>query len=106
MSGSIDERRPPPAAAHAAPPLPEQTFFADPIVDRLMGVTMALAAEVYILRRRVQQLERLQQLSVPVATGADVRAADPAEAEQQDAAAFAARLLQPLIDEQQSRGSS
>ena len=85
-------------------PRPEQTFFADPAVDRLLGVTMALAAEVYLLRSRVRTLERAQR-----AAGHDVDAAGAlstaaAEAERADAAAFVAHLLEPVLGEQQSRG--
>jgi hypothetical protein len=36
---------------------PEQTFFADPALDRLYGVVWALATEVYVLRDRVGLLE-------------------------------------------------
>ena len=35
-------------------PRPEQVFFADPAIDRMMGVVMALAGEVYVLRDRVR----------------------------------------------------
>jgi hypothetical protein len=37
----------------------EQQFFDDKVVDRLMGVVMALAAEVYILKDRERALEQL-----------------------------------------------
>jgi hypothetical protein len=37
----------------------EQQFFDDRVVDRLMGVVMALAAEVYILKDRERVLEQL-----------------------------------------------
>jgi len=37
---------------------PEQQFFDDPAMDRLMGTVMALAQEHYILRDRVRALER------------------------------------------------
>ena len=53
-----------------------------------MGVTMALAAEVYILRERLRALE-----------GPAGDAATPKE----DAAAFAERILSPLRGEQQSK---
>lgn len=72
---------------------PEQTYFADPALDRLMGVTMALAAEVYVLRSRLLALE---------ARTAGVASDDPAPEE--DAAAFVRRLCEPLLGEQQSRG--
>lgn len=69
--------------------LPEQTFFADPAIDRLMGVTIALAAEVYALRERLRALEG---------------AASGGDAPNEDAAAFVARILEPLRGEQQSKG--
>ena len=41
---------PDPAAASSFTPRPEQIFFPDPSVDRAMGILMALATEVYVLR--------------------------------------------------------
>jgi hypothetical protein len=38
--------------------IPEQTFFADPALDRAFGFVVALADEVYVLRDRVGALER------------------------------------------------
>ena len=35
---------------------PEPSFFADPALDRVMAITMALAAEVFVLRQQVQRL--------------------------------------------------
>lgn len=76
-----------------APPRPEQTFFADPALDRLMGVTMALAAEVYVLRSRLFALEARLPGAVPAAAPAD-----------EDAAAFVRRLCEPLLGAQQAKG--
>lgn len=76
-----------------AAPRPEQTFFADPAIDRLLGVTMALAAEVYVLRSRLLALES--------------HATDGAravETPEEDAAAFVRRLCGPLLGVQQARG--
>jgi hypothetical protein len=50
---------PDPAAANSFTPRPEQTFFPEPAVDRAMGVIMALATEVYVMRDRQFALERL-----------------------------------------------
>ncbi len=36
---------------------PEQTFFADPAMDRAMGLIMTLAAELYVTRDHVRVLE-------------------------------------------------
>lgn len=81
-------------------PLPEQTFFADPAIDRLMGVTMALAAEVYMLRSRLRSFERAGNFP----RGIVEPTAEEAEADRRDAEAFVAHLLQPVLGEQQARG--
>lgn len=74
------------------PPLTEQTFFADPAIDRLFAVTMTLAAEVHVLRSRVRELESRLGLASEALT--------PDE----DADAFAARLLAPLAGVQEATG--
>ena len=38
-------------------PRAEQTFFADPAIDRLVGMVFALTAEVHVLRDRMKLLE-------------------------------------------------
>jgi hypothetical protein len=38
-------------------PQAEQTFFADPAVDRLLGMVFSLTAEVHVLRDRLALLE-------------------------------------------------
>ena len=60
------------------------TFFADPADDRLFGVVMELAQEVYVLRQRVRALE-----------------GQPAE-EAQGRDAFVSRVLVPLTYETES----
>ena len=40
-----------------------QTFFSDPAIDRLVNVTLSLAAEVQILRDRQRALESLLRRS-------------------------------------------
>ena len=37
------------------------TFFADPQVDKLMAIVMALAGEVSVLRERLDTVERLAE---------------------------------------------
>lgn len=39
----------------------DPTFFADPAIDRVMGVVLAMATELYVTRDRLQALE--QQLA-------------------------------------------
>ena len=73
----------------------EQLFFDNPAVDGLMGVLMALATEHYVLRDRVRFLE--QQL----ASSGHIAAAE-FSSPQEDAAAFTAELLRPLLGIQES----
>jgi hypothetical protein len=39
--------------------VPDLSFFRDPAVDRVLGVVLELAAEVYVLRDRIRTLEHL-----------------------------------------------
>ena len=92
----------------AASARPEQSFFPDPAIDRVLGVVMALATEVYVLRDRVRALE--VQL---VAGGTVDRTALDAEpdaaalaAVRADRDAFVQHLMQPLLGQQASKGST
>ena len=106
MANSVDSQpsSEPAVTARADLHLPEQTFFSDPVLDRLMGITMALAAEVYILRSRLRTLERSQRRAGHDPADTSELSTAEAEAERQDAAAFVAHLLEPAIGEQQARG--
>ena len=44
-------------------PAAEQNFFPDPALDRMMGMLMALAAEVFVLRREVRRLATGEELA-------------------------------------------
>jgi hypothetical protein len=87
------------AMSASAEPRPEQTFFADPALDRLMGVVMALATEVYVLRDRLRALEARLAESGTLRPGA--LDADPSPEELAASAAereaFVANLLEPLL---------
>ena len=84
--------------------IPEQTFFADPALDRAFGVVMALAQEVWVLRDRVAAMEaQLAERGVlDVARLDEEPRGDPRAAERE---AFVAHLMQNLLGEQQSKGS-
>jgi len=73
----------------------EQLFFDDPAVDGLMGVVMALATEHYVLRDRLRLLE--EQL----ARSGHIHGAE-FPSPQEDAEAFTAELLRPLLGIQES----
>jgi hypothetical protein len=86
---------------------PEQVFFDDPAVDGLMGVLMSLATDHYVLRDRVQVLERQLVKSGHVEAAA-LEAAPMSEetaAANDDAAAFANELLRPLLGLQETLGT-
>jgi hypothetical protein len=89
-------------------PLPEQTFFADPAIDRVLGVAMTLAAEVWVLRDRLRALETLLAASgqlAPCALDAYVPSTEEAEAIAKDRDAFVAALMENLLGRQVSKGA-
>ncbi len=89
------------------PSRPEQTFFADPAVDRVLGVVMALATEVYVLRDRVRAMEA-QLTARGALDGAELdREPDGAvlAASRADREAFVQHLMQPLLGQQVSKGA-
>jgi hypothetical protein len=65
--------------------MPDITFFRDPAVDRVLGVVMELAEEVYALRERVRVLQ-----------------GGSPEADTAGRDAFVARILLPLTYEADS----
>lgn len=87
---------------------PEQTFFEDPATDRLMGVVVALATEVWVMRDRMQALER--QLEATGALDRDALDAEPSveevAASAEDRAAFTAHLMDNLLGQQVSKGAT
>ena len=86
---------------------PEQTFFPDPAVDRVLGIVMALATEVYVLRDRTRALEAqlaTRGLVDSTALDAEPDAASLA-ATRADRDAFVQHLMQPLLGQQVSKGA-
>jgi hypothetical protein len=88
-------------------PRPEQTFFADPALDRAFGVIMALATEVYVLRDRIAALEA--QLAARGLLDRTALEAEPSPEElaarAADRDAFVAHLMQHLLGHQVSKGA-
>jgi len=94
-----------------APPatrLPEQTFFADPAMDRLFGVMLNLATEVFVLREQCTAMQ--SQLVLSGALDAAQMQAEPGPQEAANSAAaqqaFVDHLLEPLLGVQLTRGVS
>lgn len=88
-------------------PRAEQTFFEDPAIDRVLGLTMALASEVYVLRDRLRALEaRLAEADIVAPDALD---AEPSPEEiargAADRDAFVAHLMNNLLGEQASKGA-
>lgn len=80
----------------------KQTFFSDPAIDRLVNVTLSLAAEVQVLRDRQRALESLLRRSGIVATE-QIEGWQPEDAERLAADAekdlFVRNVLGPLAEE-------
>lgn len=97
---------PAPEAIERFRPRPEQTFFSDPAVDRALGIVMALATEVYVLRDRLFALEH--QLAERGALDRERLSAAPtpeeAAAKQADCDAFVSHLMVPVLGMQASKG--
>ena len=78
----------------------EQLFFNDPAIDRVMGMFVALAAEVYILRDRNQVLEEMLERSGTLQPGA-IESWQPGPERRAELAArrdaFIERIMEPII---------
>jgi hypothetical protein len=77
------------------------TFFQDPAVDTLMGVVMALAAEVYVLKDRVRVMEQLLA-ERDVLSGEQIESFAPTPEQEErfrrDRDQFFERLLRPIAE--------
>jgi hypothetical protein len=91
-----------------APLPPEQIFFDEPAIDRLLGMIMTLSAEVWVLSDRMKSIESILERK-DVITRSDIDSFQPDEATSQaiaaDRAAFAKALMDHVISRQQSRGA-
>lgn len=82
---------------------PEQTFFADPALDRAFGVVMALATEVWVLRDRLRAIEA--ELGARGLLDLEALSREPEGDERAaEREAFVAHLMQNLLGVQQSKG--
>ena len=86
---------------------PEQTFFADPAMDRAMGLIMTLAAELYVARDHVRVLETiLVEKGVIRPDEVEQFVPSPEQREQWEADRdhFVGALMQQIRGEQVSKG--
>ena len=84
----------------------EQQFFDDPALDRVFGVVMALATEVYVLRDRQRALENiLSSLNIiDLNTLNKEPSEEDREKSQLDRDEFVKYLMESLSGTQVSRG--
>lgn len=83
---------------------PEQQFFDDPAIDRLMGTVMALATEVFVLQSRLRTLEnRLSESGAVRLEDLQEQGEDRARLAA-EAKAYAEHLLRPLLGIQDALG--
>jgi hypothetical protein len=85
--------------------VPDLTFFPDPNVDRVLGVVMELAAEVYVLRERLSSVERvLERGGTLVRANLESYQPTPEERAQRlvERDALIARILAPMTAESDS----
>jgi hypothetical protein len=86
--------------------IPEQQFFDDPALDRVFGVVMALATEVYVLRDRQRAIEKV--LANQGAIDLKTLNAEPSDEErvasQLDRNEFVNHLMENLTGFQVSKG--
>ena len=88
---------------------PEQEFFADPAIDRLMGFVFALSAEVYVLRDRLARLEGALISAgalKPGATEAFQRTPEQTAEAALDRQSFVAALMENIMARQVSKGAA
>jgi hypothetical protein len=85
--------------------VPDLTFFPDPNVDRVLGVVMELAAEVYVLRDRLSTVELVLERGGTLAR-ADLESYQPTPDERAqrlaERNALLARILAPMTAESDS----
>ena len=86
--------------------IPEQQFFNDPSIDRIFGVVMALATEVYVLHDRQKAIE--ERLATQGIIDIEALNAEPTDDDRLkskiDREAFVAHLMDNLIGDQVSLG--
>jgi hypothetical protein len=85
--------------------VPDLTFFPDPNVDRVLGVVLELAAEVYVLRDRLRTLEVALERRGCVNLD-ELERSEPTDAERAqrlaERDALIARILAPMTAEADS----
>lgn len=73
----------------------EQIFFNDEAIDRLLGVVLQLAGEVYILKDRNQALEKILAEKGVILPNEVENSDAKIDANERDA--FIARILEPIL---------
>lgn len=90
------------------PHKPEQTFFADPAIDRVLAMVMTLAAELHVTRDRIATLEcLLEEKGLIEPDALDAFQPTPEQMARLDAErqAFVAELMQQTLGLEVSLGA-
>lgn len=88
----------------AEPAAAEQTFFADPAIDRVLAVTLQLAGEVWVLRDQLAAMRGLlAERGVLDHAALEAHDLGPGAAEDRDA--FVAHIMDSLFGRAASRGA-
>lgn len=91
------------------PPRPEQQFFDDPAVDRLLGMVMTLAGELWVLKDR-QRVTELLLAEKGTLTVEDLDSYDPTPEEAarlaEERQAFVKSLMDNLLALEQSKSGA
>ena len=88
---------------------PEQTFFKDPAIDRLLAMVMTLAAELHVTKDRLATLEMtLEKSGVLSPGGLDTFVPTPEEATRLNAQreAYVSFLMQCTLGQEVSLGAT
>ena len=87
--------------------LPEQTFFQDPAIDRVLAFAFTLATEVWVLRDRLAAMESLlvEKGVLPAGALDGFRPAGNGEAVAADRNEFVHHLMNNLMGRQASKGA-
>jgi len=89
-------------------PGPEQVFFKDPALDRAFAVTMAIAAELHVVKDRLRAMEVLLARHNVLTEGSlDAYMPDTAEASRlaKERSAFVVTLMDCIRGEEASKGA-
>lgn len=86
---------------------PEQTFFADPALDRVLGVLIALATEVHVSNSKIAVMAKaLEQNNINIDWEAESNDKEFAIQQRNAGQTFVQHIMDPLLGIQKSKGAT